>query len=176
MIFHFLPKHQAASISNWQQTECKMLFTAMEDDASRTAVREARKIAPIANRPAAKHKRCSDMCIPRKTDMKFSLLLLLVGAPLCLPGRHLPLRCLPALPLQYAARCCRASAELSDRVSRVIRRTSYIIRAAVYDLLKLAKSSSGKALEYLVVFKRIEKERRVRGYTYCLELGSARLP
>ena len=34
----------------------------------RRAVREARKIAPIANGPAAMHKRCSCMCIPRKTD------------------------------------------------------------------------------------------------------------
>ena len=32
-------------------------------------MREARKIAPIANGPAAMHKRCSCMCIHRKTDM-----------------------------------------------------------------------------------------------------------
>ena len=51
MIFHFRPLHQAASISNWQLTECEMLFTAIEDDASRTAVREARKIAPKGNGP-----------------------------------------------------------------------------------------------------------------------------
>ena len=53
-----------------------MLFAAVTSRMTiQGSMREARKIAPITNGPAAKHKRCSSMCIPRMTDMKFSSLL-----------------------------------------------------------------------------------------------------